>query len=102
MAAELYDLVTTMLRGETFTMAGGVGDLNGVEAWRRTYQKYNQSTPASALTALMRAMAPGRVNHQDLMAKIEGWQVQVDSLRRDHNKELSNKMRAVALVQMVP
>ena len=40
-AAELYDALTMLLKGEPFTVARGVADMNGVEAWRRIYQKYN-------------------------------------------------------------
>ena len=71
-SAELYDAMTTLLKGEPFTVARGVADLNGLEAWRRIYQKYNPSTPASAMTALMRVMAPGRVKHQrELVTRVE-------------------------------
>ena len=102
-AAELYDALTMLLKGEPFTVARGVADMNGVEAWRRIYQKYNPSTPAAALTALMHVMAPGRVKHQkDLAARIEDWQVQVDNLAKDHGEVLSENMKIAALLQMVP
>lgn len=32
--------------------------MNGLESWRRVYQGFNPSAPASALTALVRIVAP--------------------------------------------
>ena len=101
--ASLYNVIIQLVKDEPFMIARGVGNMNGAEAWRRIAQKYSPSTPATALTDLMKVMAPGRVKHQkELAAKMEEWQVRVNALRRDHGEELSEKMRIAALLQMLP
>lgn len=49
----------------------GVGDANGIEAWRRIHQEVSPSISATALTDVMREICPGKVkHHRELIAKI--------------------------------
>lgn len=68
-------------------MGKWVSDMKGVESWKREYQRHNPSTLASALTPLMRVMAPGRVKHHlELLQNMDDWHVQRKALRKDHGE----------------
>lgn len=69
-------------------------DREGVQgvSWRRACQRQNPPAPASALTSLMRAIAPGRVQHQrDLPQNMEELHVLLEALRKGHREYLSDK-----------
>lgn len=82
---------------EIFTIARNAPDMNGLESWRRVHKRYNVPTPASALTALMRVIAPGQVKHHKEFCD---WCVVLEALRKDHGEELTEDMNISAMVQM--
>lgn len=102
-AAEVYDSLSLILTGDAFAIAWGAPDMNGLEPWRRVCQRYNPSTPASAVNALMRVMAPGRVTrHKDLPHKMDEWHILPGALRKDHGEDLSDNMQIATLLQTSP
>lgn len=63
-ATEVHDLLLMVLKGDAVSVPERVPDMNGLESWGRVYLRYNSSTPASVLTALIRVIAPDRVKHR--------------------------------------
>jgi hypothetical protein len=102
-ASELFEVMAMLLKGEPLNVLRGVGDLNGLEAWRRIVAKYNPTTPATALVAMTAVMCPKRVkNARDLNSAIEEWEIQVGTLEKDHEEVLSVRMKVAAFLQLCP
>jgi len=95
-ATKIFEVLTLLAKGETFTAVGGVADLNGLEAWRRLVAKYSLTTPATALAAVILGMNPMQVKHvMELGKATEDWETHLTALEKDHGERLSNKMKAV-------
>lgn len=89
-----------LVKDELFMAVWGMGDMNGLQAWRR---KYNPSTPAIALTGSMRVTPPGRVkNQRKLAAMMDELHTRVEAFRSYHAEDFSENMRIAALLQMLP
>ena len=102
-ATEIFEVLALMAKGEAFTVVRGVADMNGLEAWRRLVAKYSPTTPATALAAVIRVMNPQRVKHvRELAAAMEAWENQLNTLEKDHDERLSDRMKVAAFLQLCP
>ena len=71
-AGEVYDMLCLLVHGEASPVVQGTMDMNGFEAWRRLHRKYNPTTPARALQAMIEVMTPSKTKGpRELLAAIE-------------------------------
>ena len=69
-AAELYNVIVTLVTGEALTVVRGVGG-DGFEAWHRLLVRFDPKTPARALRMMMAVMQPKKVKDiRDLQAAV--------------------------------
>lgn len=67
------DTLSMIFNGDAFAIARSALDMSRLECWWRVSKRYNTSTPVSALNALMRIMALGRLkDHTDLLQWTSG------------------------------
>ena len=52
-ADELYGILCGVLGGEGLAIIRGVPDMNGFMAWKKLYARFNPTTPAKALAAML-------------------------------------------------
>lgn len=91
-SSNLCDVFAQVMKGGSFTLVRGVGNANGIEAWRRIHQNASPSTQATALADLMRVMFLGRAKqHRKLLTRIEKWGIRVDAPSRDQGENCSRK-----------
>ncbi len=60
-ADELYDILCGVLGGEALSVIRGVPNMNGFMAWKKLYGRFNPTTPAKALAAMLEVMNPRKV-----------------------------------------
>lgn len=72
-----------ILKGDTFAIARGAPDMNGVGLWRHVYQRGDPCRPAPAMNAMIRAMAPGHVeHHKGMLQMMDEWHLLSEALPR--------------------
>ena len=72
---------------------------NGLEAWRKLCKRYSPTTPMRGMQLMMAAKAK---ELEEVATHIERWEAKVLALSRDFNELLSEKMRAIILISMLP
>ena len=100
-AEELFDTLCMLVQGEPSLIVQRVEGMNGFEAWRQLHRKYNPTTPARALQAMIDIMTIKRAqSHKELMGMIEKWELKVQVLERDFGEKLSERMKIAAVTAM--
>ena len=100
-AGEVYDMLCLLVHGEASLVVQGIVDMNGFEAWRQLHWKYNPTTPARALQAMIEVMTPIKTKGpKELLAAIEKWELKVHVLERDFGEKLSERMKVAAVTAM--
>ena len=101
--AELYDVLCTVVEGEPLTIVRGVTSMSGFVAWRKLYGRYNPTTPARALAAMMDVMNIRKVTDVCRIPQaIDEWDLKVQTLSREFREDLSERMKVALMLSMVP
>ena len=100
---ELYDILCSVLNGESLAIIRGVPDMNGFMAWKRLYARFNPTTPAKALTAMLEVMNPQKVQDVYMIPKaIDAWELKMLTLKKEFDEDPSPRMKVALLLAMIP
>ena len=102
-ADELYDILCGVLSGEALAIIRGVPDMNGFIAWKKLYGRFNPTTPAKALAAMLEVMNPRKVVDVHLIPKaVDAWELKLIALKKEFNEDPSPRMKIALLLAMIP
>ena len=100
-SGELYEALSLSVTGEALTLMRSVGDMNGMEAWRKLQAHFNPTTPARALHCLLDLVNVQKVTKdEELIMKIEGWMIKCRTAEKDFEEKISEKMQIAILTGM--
>ena len=78
-------------------------DMDGFRALKLFSQRFESNTAASLLQSAFAALVPGRIkNVNEVVGKLNAWEVAVSTLYKRHNIKIDEKLKAAVLVCMVP
>ena len=74
---------------------------NGIEAWRLLNLQYDPKTDAR-LTALVLSIIGHKIKGKDVQSGLVLWEAQLLALERDHQEQLSPKIKRALLMNVLP
>ena len=88
--------------GTSFALVESVSEpQNGIEAWRILSKRFNPATPSKCVQ-LMTSIVTIKVTHQnEILGSLLKWESMVNSLARDHQEQLSEKMKIALMVRIL-
>lgn len=77
----------------------GIHDVNGIEAWRRSSQRYSPNTPARTLVKLMDVLIPGKTKTAHALAN-KNCELKLNVPEKECLEQPSQKIKAAILLRM--
>ena len=78
-------------------------NFSGTEARRRLAKRRSPATPARGLQLMMSVVSPQKITKGNMVLEmIEKWETIILALERDFNEQLSERMKASDLLNMMP
>jgi len=101
--SELFDTLVALTSGEALTIVRGTNKMNGFFAWKRLVERFNPNTPAKALALMMEVMQPKHISDPNKIPQaIEEWDLKVQSLEKEFQEKLSDRMKTALVLSMCP
>ena len=101
--SDLFDTLVALTGGEALTIVRGTGSMNGFFAWKRLMERFNPNTPAKALALMMEVMTPKHLSDPNKIPQaIEEWDLKVQSLEKEFQEKLSDRMKTALVLSMCP
>jgi hypothetical protein len=95
--------LATHLRGEALTLARGVQDMNGLEAWRLLVRRFEPSSKSRMFASIMTILDVKRnVPKSEFASTLSAWELQVKSYEAIFNKKLDSDLKISASLMMAP
>ena len=92
-----------MVTGEGLAIIRGVPDMNGFIAWKRMYSRFNPTTPAKAIAAMLEFMNPRRVVDVHQIPKaIDAWELKLIAMEKEFGEKPSERMKIALVMAMLP
>ena len=101
--SELFDTLVALTSGEALTIVRGTDKMNGFFAWKRLVERFNPNTPAKALALMMEVMQPKHISDPNKIPQaIDEWDLKVQTLEKEFNEKLSERMKTALVLSMCP
>ena len=100
---EFFQILATHLRGEALTLAKGVHDMNGLEAWRLLVRRFEPSSKSRMFASIMTILDVKRnVPKSEFANALSAWELQVKSYEAILKKTLDSDLKISASLMMAP
>jgi len=101
LSTNMYNRLIGFTTGTAFQIVESVPFHNGIEAWRLLNLQYDPKTDAR-LTALVLSIIGHKIKGKDVQSGLVLWEAQLLALERDHQEQLSPKIKRALLMNVLP
>jgi hypothetical protein len=103
LAAELYDILAMLCKGEAILMIKAEEEFNGVKVWCKMFQRYNPRTLGRMVKMLGEVTAPPRVTKMgEIESAISKWEQKARVMEREFDQKFHDALKMAIVINMVP